>query len=110
MPDSTPNVPDHTQRYIVWDTSPPRVVYLVGYCPATLGYFNTLFADAQDILSRHTDLSLDPNEAICTKVRESRFCKGFTLLICPIHGFNLLQRPLAGLRETTWQALGLDAF
>jgi hypothetical protein len=42
-------LPKHTQKYIVQDNNGigVKLVYLVGYCPDTLAYYNAFFKDAQ---------------------------------------------------------------
>jgi hypothetical protein len=57
------------------------IYLLVGYCPDTLPYFLGMVKEAQK-----TFPDLDLTDVVFGKVKESNWCKGFTLLHASISG------------------------
>lgn len=98
-------LPKHTKKYIVQDNNGigVKLVYLVGYCPDTLAYYNAFFKDAQ----KHFE-NLDSTTAICGKVRKSVCCQDFTLMIIPIENKKYDEVP--GFETTQWEHLRIQSY
>lgn len=74
---TTVTCPPHANKIIYWNEKDKRgrAFILVGYCPDTLEYFLAIFEEAK---KSYPELTL--GEVICSKVKESGWCKGFTLI------------------------------
>ena len=98
-------LPKQTRKCIVVDDNGigQKIVYLVGYCPLTLAYYNALFTDAQKYFT-----NLDPEKAFCGKVRESAFILGYTLMIIPIE--NKKYSKIAGFETVKWEDLRIQSY
>lgn len=96
-------LPEHTRRYVIWGKDGgSRLVYLVGYCPDSLEYFQAMFNDAKQVVP-----DINAAETICGKVQKSRSCQGFTLMLIAIHGSK---RDIPGFKSATWEELDIEAF
>jgi hypothetical protein len=91
------------RKHVYWkDNGDGVLVYLVGYCPDTLSYFNGLFLDARKSVS-----GLDASTAICGKVKKSDSVQGFTLMLIDVAG---PKREIEGFKECEWRDLRIESF
>lgn len=95
-------IPKHATKHVIWKDDRGQLVYLVGYCPDTLSYFNGLFLDALKSVP-----DLDASKATCGKVVRSDSCQGFTLMLIDIPG---PKRPVEGFKECQWSDLRIQSY
>lgn len=95
-------VPKHARKYVYWKENGGSLVYLVGYCPDTLAYFNGMFNDALKSVP-----NLDANNVICSKVKKSDSVEGFTLMMIDVEG---PKRTIEGFEECEWRDLRIQSF
>ncbi len=100
---SVADLPSHVQKFVIWRTNGDNaLVYLVGYCPDTLAYFLGMFLDAQKVMP-----GISPDDAMCTKVKQSDCHQGFTMMIIAFSG---PKRDIPGFKECSWNSLRIESY